>query len=175
MGAAGSYFILYESLLALTPQGSVTLSVFAQLASCSARMKRFPWLSASLLFLAYVTFGKLVISTAHIWTAAASAAGLGLVLALILMHPITSSQRMLAKWFRSDTVAFASLLAAAAFASILLNWFKIFTPIIMVLSAEALTRLDLQTAEYTQKQALVILVLVAWLGLGVGWAIATFA
>lgn len=138
-------------------------------------MRRFPWLSASLLLIAYAVFGKIMISTAHLWTSVASAAGLGVVLALILMHPLTSSQKLLAKWFRSDTVAFGSLLAMAAFASILLNWFKIFLPIIMVLSAEALVRLDLQTAEYTQTQALAILVVVAWLGLALGWAAATFA
>ncbi|BAU14930.1 hypothetical protein_850 [Leptolyngbya sp. NIES-3755] len=138
-------------------------------------MKRFPWLSSALLFAAYATFGRIVISTAHVWTSIASAAGLGLVLAIILMHPLTSSEKMLAKWFRSDTVAFMSLLAFAAFASILLNWFKIFMPIIMVLSAEALVRLDLQTAEYTQTQALGILVVVAWLGLGAGWALSTIS
>ncbi|MER3435473.1 MAG: hypothetical protein C4288_19245 [Leptolyngbya sp. ERB_1_1] len=138
-------------------------------------MRRFPWLTASLLFVAYATFGKIVISTAHLWTSLASAAGLSVVLAIILMHPLTSSQKVLAQWFRSDTVAFASLLAVAAFASILLNWFKIFLPIIMVLAAEALVRLDLQTAEYTQTQALAILVVVAWLGLAVGWAVTAFA
>lgn len=132
-------------------------------------------MTASLLFVAYATFGKIVISTAHLWTSLASAAGLGVVLAIILMHPLTSSQKVLAQWFRSDTVAFASLLAVAAFASILLNWFKIFLPIIMVLAAEALVRLDLQTAEYTQTQALAILVVVAWLGLAVGWAVTAFA
>ena len=132
-------------------------------------------MTASLLFVAYATFGKIVISTAHLWTSLASAAGLSVVLAIILMHPLTSSQKVLAQWFRSDTVAFASLLAVAAFASILLNWFKIFLPIIMVLAAEALVRLDLQTAEYTQTQALAILVVVAWLGLAVGWAVTAFA
>lgn len=137
-------------------------------------MKRFPWLSASLLLAAYATFGKIVISTAHLWTSVASAAGLGVVIAIILMHPLTSSEKLLAKWFRSDTVAFLSLLAFAAAGSILLNWLKIFLPIIMVLSAEALVRLDLQTAEYTQVQALGILVVVAWLGLGLGWASSYF-
>lgn len=137
-------------------------------------MKRFPWLTSLLLFLAYATFGKLVISTAHLWTSIASVALLGVVIAIILMHPITSSEHMLKKWFKSDTVAFATLLGIAGFASILLNWFKIFLPIIMVLTAEALVRLDLQTAEYTQNQALGILVVIAWLGLGFGWALATY-
>ncbi len=128
-------------------------------------------MTASLLFVAYTIFGKSIISTAHLWTTLASAAGLGVVLALILMHPLTSSQKMLARWFRSDTVAFGSLVCMAAFASILLNWLKIFLPIIMVLSAESLVRLDLQTAEYNQFQALAILIVIAWLGLGLGWAL----
>lgn len=115
-----------------------------------------------------------MISTSHLWSSVASVAGLGVVLAIILMHPLTSSQKMLAKWFRSDTVAFGSLLCIAGFASILLNWLKIFLPIIMVLCAELLVRLDLQTAEYSQVQALGILVVIAWLGLGLGWALAIY-
>lgn len=99
---------------------------------------------------------------------------LGVVLAIMLMHPITSSEKMLAKWFRSDTVAFLSLLSIAACASILLTWFKVFVPIMMVLAAEALVRLDLQTAEFNQFQVVVILVSVTWLGLGLGWVMATY-
>ncbi|HTL89062.1 MAG TPA: hypothetical protein VL134_06660 [Leptolyngbya sp.] len=134
--------------------------------------RRFPWLSASLLFVAYAIFSKLIISTAHLWTTLVTAAGLGVILALIMMHPLTSSQKLLAKFFRSDSVAFAWLVCIAAFSSILLNWLKIFMPIIMVLSAESLVRIDLQTAEYTQTQALAVLVVIAWLGLGLGWLLA---
>jgi hypothetical protein len=137
-------------------------------------VRRFPWLSASLLFIAYAIFSKVIISTAHLWSSIFSAAMLGVVLALILMHPLTSSEKMLSKWFRSDTVAFVSLIAIAGFASILLNWLKIFIPIIMVLCAEALVRIDLQTAEFSQLQALTTLVIVAWLGLGLGWAMAIY-
>ena len=136
--------------------------------------KRFPWLSSLLLLIAYAIFGKLIISTTHLWSTLAYAAGLGVVLALILMHPLTSSQKFLSAWFRSDTVAFGALVCMAGFASILLNWLKVFTPIIMVLSAESLVRIDLQTAEYTQVQALGILVVIAWIGLGLGWAMAVF-
>lgn len=137
-------------------------------------VRRFPWLSASLLFVAYAIFSKLIITTAHLWTSLLSAALLGLVIALMLMHPLTSSEKMLTRWFRSDTVAFLTLLSIAAFASILLNWFKVFVPIIMVLCAEALVRLDLQTAEFSQFQALAVLVIVTWLGLGLGWLMAMY-
>lgn len=137
-------------------------------------VRRFPWLSASLLFFAYAIFSKLIITTSYLWSSILSAAMLGVVLAIILMHPLTSSQKMLKKWFRSDTVAFLTLLTIAAFASILLTWFKIFVPIIMVLCAEALVRIDLQTAEFNQFQALAVLVIVAWMGLGLGWAMAIY-
>jgi hypothetical protein len=137
-------------------------------------VRRFPWLSASLLFVAYAIFSKIVISTAHLWSSISSAAMLGVVLAIILMHPLTSSEKLLTKWFRSDTVAFMTLILFAGFASVLLNWLKIFLPIIMVLCAEALVRIDLQTAEFSQVQALIILVVVTWLGLGLGWMMATY-
>jgi hypothetical protein len=137
-------------------------------------VRRFPWLSASLLFIAYAVFSKLIISTAHLWSSLLSAAILGVVLAFVLMHPLTSSEKLLTKWFRSDTIAFMSLLTMAAFASILLNWFKVFVPVIMVLCAEALVRIDLQTAEYSQFQALAILVVVTWMGLGLGWLMAMY-
>ncbi|MCU0552829.1 MAG: hypothetical protein MUC48_26160 [Leptolyngbya sp. Prado105] len=137
-------------------------------------VRRFPWLSASFLFVAYAIFSKLIITTTHLWSSILSAAILGVVLALMLLHPLTSSERMLTKWFRSDTIAFMSLLSLAAFASILLNWFKVFVPVIMVLCAEALVRIDLQTAEFTQTQSLVILVIVTWLGLGLGWIMAMY-
>ena len=137
-------------------------------------LKRFAWVSTLLLFSAYIIFGKLISSTVHTWTAIVSAAGLGVVIALMLLHPLTSSEKVLMAWFRSDSVAFASLVAAAAFASILLKCFKIFLPIIMILFAEMLTRIDLQTAEYNQAQTLTVLVLIAWLGLGLGWAIDSY-
>lgn len=79
---------------------------------------------------------------------------------------------MLVKWFNSDTVAFTFLIGAAAFASILLNWFKIFLPFFMVFSAESLARLDIQTAEFNSVQALIMLTLVAWVGLALGWVAA---
>jgi hypothetical protein len=137
-------------------------------------VQRFPWLSASLLFIAYAIFSKLIISTAHLWSSILSAAILGVVLALMLMQPLTNFEKMITRWFRSDTVAFITLLSIAGFASILLNWLKVFTPVIMVLCAESLVRIDLQTAEFSQPQALAILVSVTWVGVGLGWAMATY-
>lgn len=135
-------------------------------------LKRLPWVSIGLLLAAYATFGKFVVSEMHTWMAFAAAFIWGLVLAVMMINPLGGIRRMLIRWFKSDTVAFTTLVGAAAFASILLNWFRLFLPVIMILAAETLTRLDLQTAEFTQTQAFVILVITAWIGLGFGWVAA---
>lgn len=137
-------------------------------------VRKLPWLSASLLLIAYAIFSKLIITTSHLWSSIISAAILGVFLALMLMSPLTNSERILIKWFRSDTIAFLSLLMLAAFASILLNWFKIFVPVIMVLCAEALVRIDLQTAEFSYFASLAVLIIVTWMGLGLGWVMAMY-
>ncbi|MBN8560065.1 MAG: hypothetical protein J0L70_06040 [Leptolyngbya sp. UWPOB_LEPTO1] len=137
-------------------------------------VRKFPWLSASLLLIAYAIFSKLIITTSHLWSSIISAAILGVFLALMLMSPLTNSEKILTKWFRSDTIAFLSLLMLAAFASILLNWFKIFIPVIMVLCAEALVRIDLQTAEFSYFSSLAVLIIVTWMGLGLGWVMAMY-
>ncbi|BAS55950.1 hypothetical protein NIES2135_47510 [Leptolyngbya boryana NIES-2135] len=137
-------------------------------------VRKLPWLSASLLLIAYAIFSKLIITTSHLWSSIISAAILGVFLALMLMSPLTNSEKILTKWFRSDTIAFLSLLMLAAFASILLNWFKIFIPVIMVLCAEALVRIDLQTAEFSYFSSLAVLIIVTWMGLGLGWVMAMY-
>lgn len=137
-------------------------------------VRKFPWLSASLLLISYAIFSKLIITTSHLWSSIISAAILGVFLALMLMSPLTNSEKILIKWFRSDTIAFMSLLMLAAFASILLNWFKVFVPVIMVLCAEALVRIDLQTAEFGYFSSLAVLIIVTWMGLGLGWVMAMY-
>lgn len=134
--------------------------------------KRFPWLSMSLLFAAYIIFGKFVVSLEHSIVAFAGAMIWGVLVAVLLKNPFKGVRRILVKWFKSDTVAFSSILMFAALASILLNWLKVFLPVFMILFAELLVRLDLQTAEFSQSQSLVILIAVAWSGLGIGWALA---
>lgn len=133
--------------------------------------KQFPWISLSLLLFAYLTFGKYLSSTTDSLRVLSLAVGWGFIMAVILMNPLSGFQRFLVSWFKSDTVAFTSLIAAAAFASIALTWFNLFAPIFMLLAAEALARIDLQTAEYTQIQACATLTITAWLGIGIGWII----
>jgi hypothetical protein len=130
---------------------------------------RLPWLSLMLLLLAYTTFGKFVFTNERTLLIVIVTALVGLGVAIIMMNPLKGVRRMLIRWFDSDTVAFTVLVGLAAFASILLNWFQIFLPVIMILAAESLARIDIQTAEFTPLQACGILTAIAWLGLGLGW------
>ena len=97
-----------------------------------------------------------------------------LVLALMFINPLTGLRHLVLRWFSSDTVAFCALVAGAAFASIVLNWLKIFVPIILILAAEALARIDLLTAEFNNIQSCSLLTVTSWIGLGLGWALGQF-
>jgi hypothetical protein len=91
------------------------------------------------------------------------------MVALLYLHPLTDLSRFLKRWFSSDTVAFCALVGLAGFASILLNWFKLFMPAVLVLATEGVARLDLQACEFTELQAFVLLVVTTGLGLSMGW------
>ncbi len=137
--------------------------------------KKLPRLSLSLLLVAYVIFGKFLTLTTHSQFLWGMAIAWGLLVAIVLMHPLQGLQGVIKRWFKSDTVAFCALVALAAFASIFLTWFKLFMPIVMMVSAEFLARIDLQTSEFNELQTCCLLTATAWIGLGLGWAIGQVA
>ncbi len=139
-----------------------------------AASKKLPWVSLALLLAAHITFGKLLALTPHPWTAFIFAVAWALVLALMFVNFLTGLRHLVSRWFTSDTVAFCALVSGAAFASIVLTWFKLFIPIILILSAEALARIDLLTAEFNNVQACALLAVTSWVGLGLGWTIGQF-
>ncbi|PSB21171.1 hypothetical protein C7B65_04330 [Phormidesmis priestleyi ULC007] len=136
--------------------------------------KKLPWVSLALLLAAHITFGNLLASTTHSWAAFAFAIAWALVLALMFINLLTGLSHLVSRWFTSDTVAFCALIVAAAFASIVLNWLKLFMPIILILSAEALARIDLLTAEFNNVQTCTLLTVTSWIGLGLGWTLGQF-
>ena len=136
--------------------------------------KKLHWISLALLLAAHIAFGKLLASTSHPWTAFAFAIGWAFVLALLFINPLTGFRHLVLRWFTSDTIAFCAIIAGAALASIVLNWFKIFIPIILILAAEALARIDLLTAEFNNIQSCSLLTVTSWIGLGLGWALGQF-
>jgi hypothetical protein len=133
-------------------------------------LQRFPWASLSLLLGTYITVGKFL-SLSHSWQVWGGAIGGGLLLSILFIHPLTDLGRFLLRWFSSDTMAFLSLVAIAAFAAVLLTWFKVFLPVFLILAAEGLARLDMQAAEFSDLHTFLLLALVTGLGLGIGWGV----
>lgn len=134
-----------------------------------AQLKQSPWGAVFLLLGAYTAFGKFLTETADPPTSFWIAAIWALVLAVFFVHPLTNIGRFLNGRFESDAVAFTTLVGLAAMASILLNWFKLFLPVFMLLACEALARIDLQSARYGEKLSTVIMTVTAWIGLASGW------
>ncbi|MEB3293191.1 MAG: hypothetical protein VKJ24_08515 [Synechococcales bacterium] len=132
-----------------------------------------PWGSLFLLLGAYTLFGKFLRETLDPTIALWVSLLLGLSISLLFIHPLTDLGKIINKRFQSDAVAFTSLVGLAAFTAILLNWFKLFMPILMLLTSETLARIDIQYAKFSELQAYAMLTTTAWLGLASGWLIGT--
>jgi hypothetical protein len=132
-----------------------------------------PWGSLFLLLGAYTLFGKFLRETLDPQIALWVSLVLGLFISLLFIHPLTDLRKLINWRFQSDAVAFTSLVGLAAFTSILLNWFKIFMPVFMLLAAETLARIDMQYAKFGELKAYSLLTMTAWLGLASGWWIGT--
>ncbi|MBE9028413.1 hypothetical protein IQ266_01420 [filamentous cyanobacterium LEGE 11480] len=131
--------------------------------------KRLPWLSLLLLFGSYVFIGRLL-STGTYSSEATWFLVLGsFAVALIYLHPLTDLNKLVKRWFSSDSVAFSAFVITAAAISFLLNWLKLFLPVVLILTTEGLARLDLQANQYSERQTFCLLVLITGLGLGCGW------
>lgn len=131
-------------------------------------MRKLPWLSLLLLLATYSIFSWFLLQTVG-KPAGLLVAGLALVQALLLTTWLNWLKRFARLWLHSDLGYFTLILILALGSTMALVWFKAFSYGIVLVSAELLARLDLQTAGYSRWQALVILTLVSWLGLGLGW------
>jgi hypothetical protein len=138
--------------------------------------QQLPWLSLLLLFGNYVLLGHLLTRGAYSFAATCFLVVGSFAVALIYLHPLADLSRLVRRWFASDsdTVAFSTFVIVAAMISILLNWFQLFLPVMMILTTEGLARIDLQANEYGEWSTFGILVLITGLGLGCGWSMSRF-
>jgi hypothetical protein len=128
-----------------------------------------PWLSLLLLFGNYALMGRLLAHGGYSIEARCFLVAGSFAVALIYLHPLADLSRFVQRWFSSDTLAFTTFVMIAAAVSIMLNWFKLFMPALMILTTEGLARIDLQANEYDEWPTFFILVVVTGLGLAVGW------
>lgn len=140
-------------------------------------VKKLPWVSLLLLLFTYGVFGWLISVDARsnglsslsyvsrrLWLDGA----IILLLALSLTAPFQLIQSVYTGWLKSDTTAFISVIVGAFFAVVVLHWFETFIRILILLSAGALVRIDLQTAGYNKWQSFGILVFVSLVGFSLG-------
>lgn len=131
-------------------------------------MQKLPWLSLLLLLAAYSIFSWFLIQT--IGTLAwLLVVGVALAQALLLTTWLNGLKRFAQLWLRSDVGYFTLILILALGSTMALVWFRTFGYCLVLVSAELLARLDLQNAGCNRLQAMLILTLVSWLGVGLGW------
>lgn len=134
------------------------------------------WLSSTLLVTAYASFGWHISNYA--WfryhplykpMVLALAIALAVLVDVALLEPLTYITRLVARWFRSDTVAFLTMFSIVGAVVGFLLWLQIFSFMVLIFSAEALARVDAQAAKLTERQAFWLLAVLSLIGLLFGW------
>lgn len=131
-------------------------------------MKKLPWTSLLLLLCTYSIFGWLLTasdSSELIWL-------MGAAYTLLITSAMTAPWELLKGFYgnflQSDSRAFVSVIVGAFVAVVIMHWIEVFFRILVLISASALARLDLQTESYSKWQAFGILLVVSLTGFGLG-------
>lgn len=131
---------------------------------------KLPWLSLSLLFIAYTSFSWFVAHSAIPWLAWGLAISFTMLQALLFTTMFARLRLFARLWLRSDLGYFTLILAGAISVTFALVWFRVFGYCLVIVSAEILARLDLQNMmRCNRMQALLILTIVSFSGLLLGW------
>jgi hypothetical protein len=135
-------------------------------------MKRNSWLSLTLLFVTYFILGwklsEFDIPPHLTWFFAIAAI---LVLAIALSFPLKETKKWLMRWISSDAGAFISIIVGAFLAVIVVTWMHLFVTVLVLTSAGALARLDIQLFGHQRWRTFAILATISLTGVGLGGAI----
>lgn len=137
--------------------------------SFGSSMNRFPWGSPILLLLAYIMVGYALSKFFYPWGILLFVVGWVALRIIVLVSPKPKLKHWLYCYFGSDTTNLTGLAIVAALVSIVLVWLHISLQILMVVSAEALARIDLRTLSKDRLNSTVFLFFVPMFGLVVGW------
>lgn len=149
-------------------------------------VKKLPWASLLTLLFTYGVFGWLIYSEAHelaltnperstsiklfnnYWSLWLLGAFDVVLIALSLIAPFTMIRSFYATILKSNVKSFFAVIIGAFLVVVIVNWIEVSSRIMLLLSAGALARLDLQTRSYTQWQAFGILVFFSLIGFAIG-------
>ena len=130
---------------------------------------KLPWLSLLMLLTTYTIFGWLVFNYTTLQKAIPLTITLTLLITGALTSPLKNSRRLITRWFKTDIGTFITITLTALLGAVLLTWFHVFTNTLILLCAEALARLDLQTCGIRDAKAFFLLITFSGTGLGLGW------
>jgi hypothetical protein len=131
-------------------------------------VKKLPWSSLLLLLFTYGVFGWLISGADISWWLWLMGGTYILLIALALSAPFTLMKNFYSSWLKSDTRAFISVIVGAFLSVIIIRWIEVFLRIMVLISAGALVRLDLQTGGYSKWQSFGILTAVSLVGFVMG-------
>lgn len=149
-------------------------------------VKKLPWASLLILSFTYGVFGWLIYSEAHelaltnpergtslklfnnYWSLWLLGAFDVVLIALSLMAPFTVIRTFYATILKSNVKSFFAVIIGAFLVVVILNWIEVSARLMLLFSAGALARLDLQTRSYSQWQAFGILVFFSLIGFAIG-------
>ncbi|MEG4146256.1 hypothetical protein [Microcoleus sp. Pol12B5] len=135
-------------------------------------MKKNSWVSLTLLFVTYFTFGwklsEFDVPPHLTWFLAIASI---LVLATALSFPLRDIKALIFRWFSSDIGAFLSIIVGAFVAVVVFAWMHLFATCLLLISAGALARLDIQMSGWKNWRAFAVLATISLTGVGLGGAI----
>ncbi|MEG4394547.1 hypothetical protein [Microcoleus sp. BROC3] len=134
-------------------------------------MKKNSWVSLTLLFVTYFTLGwklsEFDVPPHLTWFLAIASI---LVLAVALAFPLRGIKALILRWFSSDIGAFLSIIVGAFVAVVVFAWMHLFATCLLLISAGALARLDIQMSGWKNWRAFAVLATISLTGVGLGGA-----
>jgi len=142
-------------------------------------LKKLPLFSLAILLVTYSILGWRLSRVHSLWFTGLGVPSSWVILllvvagALLIAISLTSALPIVTDiigfTLKSDTRAFLVVSVGAFLTVLIICWLPVFAHILIVVSANSLARLDLQTLRFSQWQAFLILSIVSLAGLGLGW------
>ncbi|MEL6136426.1 MAG: hypothetical protein AAFR42_03305 [Cyanobacteria bacterium J06628_6] len=132
-------------------------------------MFKLPWLSALLLILACVAFSAWLTRQGSDLSGWYSAIAYTIVQAACLSIGWKPVRRLFLLGFKSDVGYSIMALFSASLAVVIVVWIQTVSYFLVMLAAALLLRVDLLTRDIGNLLSFMVLTLISWLGLGLGW------
>lgn len=127
------------------------------------------WAALGLLLLTYLHFGWTLFEANNYFFISILIISFIWSIDLFFTIPFNKFKLPIINWFRSDLGTFFMIIILSIMGVIMFTWMHIFINVLIMISATALARLELQTSKFKNWQAFLILSLLSTVGLVSGW------